>query len=602
MFAAYYRARVAGQKNRAQSSAAATPPQHTKKKRKAPREDGGDVEAKKPKIENSQNICDASAQGHSHRRSPRRAAACKVVSYCEDFHGIDEFEAEESDVDMESKAKITRYASVKTEDFSEDEDYDDSVKSMPNAKRLTRVKIEDLPDKQSFEREDSTSTSTRSATAKSSAKKRKDPPEAGIHKASKYEVVVGKNSAHYNAYDDSSLPTPEWKIGSYVSKTKRHPVFISPTRKIPFKRRDDAFLFESLRRRLGTDEIASWEEYTRIKSSGPDKKERYKGRQVINGTKYDAPGTLRTYEYQHELEDAGWQQKPIGTSGGTIRRFWLSPVYKIEFRGKKPAQVFHALLQKLGGNEDKAWKRYVKIKQQEQKPGRDLVLEVTGGLKGLDIAKNKVHSEEDAEGDEEESEPKDATRFKKGEKPSPEWQIGSITVSCNGGTRNKRTYISPTRKIEFYKRMDANLFESIRRRLDADEIEAWNEYSRLKSESRESRNVIKSKQYDPSDKLNPLYETQYVLVEAGWKRFGPVKQKSSPHRFHWLTPILGIEFTFSKAANEFEAIRKQCNGDECKAWKKYVQKKRKEAKSGKRVWVKGGLKAVTNALKCAKSV
>lgn len=43
-------------------------------------------------------------------------------------------------------------------------------------------------------------------------------------------------------------------------------------------------------------------------------------------------------------------------------------------------------------------------------------------------------------------------------------------------------------------------------------------------------------------------------------------QKCKITRHQWQSPVYGIEFRFPKIALEFEALRKQCGGDEDEAW------------------------------------
>lgn len=77
-------------------------------------------------------------------------------------------------------------------------------------------------------------------------------------------------------------PGPEWHF-EYVKEKNRHSYhWISPTRRIVFRRHKPACEFEKLRSAYGTDEVRAWEEYRKMKH-GEDKR-------VVTPHRYDGGG------------------------------------------------------------------------------------------------------------------------------------------------------------------------------------------------------------------------------------------------------------------------------------------------------------------------
>ena len=90
------------------------------------------------------------------------------------------------------------------------------------------------------------------------------PPESNKQKTFKQQPPPG--------------PRRESKLILESGRNRMH--WISPTRKIEFRKRPEACQFESLRQKWGSDEVKAWEEYRSVKT-GDDTK-------VVNPQQYDA--------------------------------------------------------------------------------------------------------------------------------------------------------------------------------------------------------------------------------------------------------------------------------------------------------------------------
>lgn len=109
-----------------------------------------------------------------------------------------------------------------------------------------------------------------SSAKKTSARKRPKRKAAEINQDKVSERGGAKNTPKRRKaertqhMDDSYLPGDGWTKGSYIYNSNvNHPQhrrysWVSPTEKIEFKYRFDAFTFESLRQKCGCDEIQAW--------------------------------------------------------------------------------------------------------------------------------------------------------------------------------------------------------------------------------------------------------------------------------------------------------------------------------------------------------
>jgi len=147
--------------------------------------------------------------------------------------------------------------------------------------------------------------------------------------------------------------------------------------------------------------------------------------------------------------------------------------------------------------------------------------------------------------------------------PGPGWKR---TVTSEYG-RNASHWISPIRSIAFRNRPLACEFEELRRRFDNDEVQAWEDYRRIKQGS--DTYVINPSQYD----TKPIKSTQSRKPPPGpgWK-CKRVVESGEIHRWHWISPTRNIEFRRWAPAGEFEKLRHEL-GDEMRAWEEYRKRK-----------------------------
>lgn len=146
--------------------------------------------------------------------------------------------------------------------------------------------------------------------------------------------------------------------------------WISPIRKIEFKRHTAACKFEKLRRDFGSDEVEAWEEYRKRGYA------RGKFRlSVVSPQNYDRhleifqKKTIKSMSVGRHLSPGiGWTQKRVYESKHIVTH-WVSPIRHIEFRRYTAACKFEWLRRKFRSDEFKAWEVFRKCYYYTKKGG-----------------------------------------------------------------------------------------------------------------------------------------------------------------------------------------------------------------------------------------
>ena len=209
---------------------------------------------------------------------------------------------------------------------------------------------------------------------------------------------VGRKSSNYNS---KKSPGPGWEQkrcneGKLAIVTH----WISPARRIEFKRHKAAVAFEQLRNEVGADEIEAWEEF----------RKRSRGRyplSVVSPQKYDAKlncaQTPRERQVRHtkranismfeksndhlreEINSTSptnatkscaakstsvggkksppgpeWKPKIVKETNDQSVTHWISPMRQIEFRRRRAACNFETLRREFGTDEVEAWEVFRK--------------------------------------------------------------------------------------------------------------------------------------------------------------------------------------------------------------------------------------------------
>jgi hypothetical protein len=193
-----------------------------------------------------------------------------------------------------------------------------------------------------------------------------------------------------NASDSSTLPAPGWTLGTLVDNEatthKRRSLWISPQRKIPFRKNTNAHMFESFRKQFNGDEFKAWDVYRQEINKLEGSR---RATEVINPHQYDTSHTKR-FARHDPLFAAGWERKMIPLKQPGVRFHWFSPRSKIEFRYSMVAQDFEATRQAFGGDDEKAWDCFSKKFTPEK-----LYMGVVGGKNGLKRAKERFEGSND---------------------------------------------------------------------------------------------------------------------------------------------------------------------------------------------------------------
>jgi len=174
--------------------------------------------------------------------------------------------------------------------------------------------------------------------------------EAGDKKI--HVVSIPKYDERSSSKSTRNLPPAQGWIPNVVLESvgvsRCH--WISPTRKIEFRRFKPACTFEKLRKEFGADEIQAWVQYRKM-TAGSDTL-------VVSPFQYD-----ETEECSRTNPTPGpdWTPKLIREPGQN-RNHWLSPVRRIEFKRYKQACEFEEWRKQHDNDEVRAWNEYRRIK------------------------------------------------------------------------------------------------------------------------------------------------------------------------------------------------------------------------------------------------
>jgi hypothetical protein len=200
--------------------------------------------------------------------------------------------------------------------------------------------------------------------------------------------------------NESTLPSPEWKMDLFKDRNQYRTCWVSPVRKIAFKLNKDACLFEKMKRKFEGDEFKAWVSYSKLR------KRLRMARRVIASTAYDVVTTpegthgMSNVTLQGRLESHGWVLK---TRRGMNRPHYLSPDCKIQFLWRRVAYEFELLRQECNGNESKALSIFLKAKQKARRkvsdfiyggrPAAEVLVEEGGGEIGASFGEDSLRIE-----------------------------------------------------------------------------------------------------------------------------------------------------------------------------------------------------------------
>ena len=154
-------------------------------------------------------------------------------------------------------------------------------------------------------------------------------------------------------------PGPNWTCRVVKEAGRNRTYWISPIRRIRFKRKKYAVMFEELRQRHDEDhEVIAWNEYRKI-TSGKDRAQVIRPQQYDDEPRYDTTSRPK----KKDPPSGGRVGRPnvVTESAGQCRCYWRSPVRDIEFRKYKSACTFEGIREQFGGDETRAWAEYRKI-------------------------------------------------------------------------------------------------------------------------------------------------------------------------------------------------------------------------------------------------
>jgi hypothetical protein len=134
------------------------------------------------------------------------------------------------------------------------------------------------------------------------------------------------------------LPGPDWTTKLVKGARQNNNHWITPIRRIEFKRYKKACEFEKLRKIYENDEVRAWNEFRRIVG---------KNTCVVSPFQYDEPGP-------------NWIFKLVKDCGQN-RSHWISPIRRIEFKRYKQACIFEDLRRKCDNDEVVAWNEFRRI-------------------------------------------------------------------------------------------------------------------------------------------------------------------------------------------------------------------------------------------------
>jgi hypothetical protein len=126
------------------------------------------------------------------------------------------------------------------------------------------------------------------------------------------------------------------------------------------------------------------------------------------------------------------------------------------------------------------------------------------------------------------------------ELPGKGWSRGTFTIKG----RPRKSWISPTWKIQFKYRTDAVTFEELRKKHKKDEIKAWMEYTTMKHAQRKIRDVIDPYQVDKEMGVNSQLlkneNTATTQIGPGWQV--DKKHRGAKLRIRFISPTRNMSF------------------------------------------------------------
>ncbi|KAL3822157.1 LOW QUALITY PROTEIN: hypothetical protein ACHAXA_011702, partial [Cyclostephanos tholiformis] len=173
------------------------------------------------------------------------------------------------------------------------------------------------------------------------------------------KMTVGKDTyvvAPFQ-YDETTIgssrnpppPGPDWtsKVAKDSWQNRTH--WLSPIRRIEFSWYKQACVFEELRKKHDNDEVRAWTEFRRITTG----KKIY----VVSFLQYDVQSESRS---NPPPPGPNWTPKFV-KKAGRIRRHWISPIQRIEFKTHEEACKFEELRRLCNNDEVQAWNDYRRI-------------------------------------------------------------------------------------------------------------------------------------------------------------------------------------------------------------------------------------------------
>jgi hypothetical protein len=236
-----------------------------------------------------------------------------------------------------------------------------------------------------------------------------------------------------------------------------------------------------------------------------------------------------------------------------VRKSWLTPKNKWAFKYRKDADVFERLRQEHRKDEVRAWKEYTLIKY-EVKQSREVIdcREIDAEL-GIDVRLLRRQNDESIA-------------------IAPGW---GVDVEIQSSGKRLTRWVSPTRKIRFRYRSDAELFESLRQDHGVDEVQAWLEYTKIMHSRKRAREVVDANQFDDDYDVTIYRKNTEGLVGPGWEyEILPTNGKYYKRKSLWVSPVRKMKFRNRKDAVLFEELRKKHGKDEIEAWIQYTEIKR----------------------------
>jgi hypothetical protein len=278
-------------------------------------------------------------------------------------------------------------------------------------------------------------------------------------------------------------------------------------------------------------------------------------------------GNLHSRRRINLLASKGWRFER-----GSSVLLKVSPGRKLRFRSMQAAEEFEKIRQENGLDEYKASGIFLK---RMKKQGLEMSKLVVGGIGTFSTSRPCTHNSHQHR--------HDALREQK-------WAIERD--DHNGYATTLK--VSPDRKLKFRSMQAAEEFERIRQENGLDEYKASGIFlKRMKDQGREIAQLvvggINALSMLPCTH-NSHQHRHDALCEQKWtiKR----DERNGYTKTLKISPSGMLQFISSQAAEDFEGLRQECNGDECKAFDLFLKKYRGHKISE---LVKGGKSALSSS-------